>query len=170
METNITTFLFLKTSISWCAPVLDYLIRVGERVVGVSIMIALVTSVIVLAVISGGADPQIINEVPLFVAIRPFYSFIKTSRINIPTEISTADVLTISFNVLLNLFVIGVHFLITSLNAFLLLAVSLIRLLPSELLYLASPLFFILVFFQLTAWVYYASKLVDFIRSFLPFK
>jgi len=133
----------------------------------VSLYVAIFSSIIALALFGGGLDRELIN-IDLLIGARPFYDQIRALSEQMPS--GETDVLVVLARSLTALGGVLIQFTTVLFGMFILMASSLIKSIPTTMMYLASPLVFILSFLQLTVWMYITKTLIDTIRGFFMFR
>lgn len=140
---------------------------VGRKATIVSLYVAIFSSIIALALFGGGLDRELIN-IDLLIGARPFYDQIRALSEQMPS--GETDVLLVLARSLTALGGVLIQFTTVLFGMFILMASSLIKSIPTTMMYLASPLVFILSFLQLTVWMYITKTLIDTIRGFFMFR
>ena len=146
----------------------EYLVRIGEQAAHVSLLVAVISTMVLLALLAGGAGPELVS-VPLFVGVRPFYGMVSELSRSLPREVSTGNAAAVGFTVLVTMLSLATQFITMSVTMYLLLTVTVLSLLPNELLYLGAPLAFLFTFVQLAVLAYYAQKVYEVVRAIKPF-
>ncbi|MEM4620648.1 MAG: hypothetical protein QW607_10595 [Desulfurococcaceae archaeon] len=140
---------------------------VGRKATIVSLYVAIFSSIIALALFGGGLDRELIN-IDLLIGARPFYDQIRALSEQMPS--GETNVLLVLARSLTALGGVLIQFTTVLFGMFILMASSLIKSIPTTMMYLASPLVFILSFLQLTVWMYITKTLIDTIRGFFLFR
>lgn len=140
---------------------------IGRKATMVSLYVAIFSSIIALALFGGGLDRELIN-IDLLIGARPFYDQIRSLSEQMPS--GETDVLLVLARSLTALGGVLIQFTTVLFGMFILMASSLIKSIPTTMMYLASPLVFILSFLQLTVWMYITKTLIDTIRGFFLFR
>lgn len=140
---------------------------VGRKATIVSLYVAIFSSIIALALFGGGLDRELIN-IDLLIGAKPFYDQIRALSEQMPS--GETNVLLVLARSLTALGGVLIQFTTVLFGMFILMASSLIKSIPTTMMYLASPLVFILSFLQLTVWMYITKTLIDTIRGFFMFR
>lgn len=140
---------------------------VGRKATIVSLYVAIFSSIIALALFGGGLDRELIN-IDLLIGAKPFYDQIRALSEQMPS--GETNVLLVLARSLTALGGVLIQFTTVLFGMFILMASSLIKSIPTTMMYLASPLVFILSFLQLTVWMYITKTLIDTIRGFFLFR
>ncbi|MEM1687222.1 MAG: hypothetical protein QXR31_03980 [Zestosphaera sp.] len=143
------------------------LFDIGRKATMVSLYVAIFSSIIALALFGGGLDRELIN-IELLIGARPFYDQIRALSEQMPS--GETNVLVVLVRSLTALGGVLIQFTTVLFGMFILMASSLIKSIPTTMMYLASPLVFILSFLQLTVWMYITKTLIDTIRGFFMFR
>lgn len=143
------------------------LFEIGRKATVVSLYVALFSSIITLALFSGGVDRSLI-KIPLLMGAKPFYDRIQELSSKLPQgEFNVYVFLASGFMALGGVLI---NFMTVLLGLFIIMSQSLISIIPNEIIYLASPLVFVMSFLQFTVWLYVVKSLIDIIRGFFIFR
>lgn len=140
--------------------------RIGKTAFNFNLIFSLVITVIGIALLSNGINPG--DKVTgLFIPLDWVYQ--KTAQIqqNLPADYTPLDVLQALG--MTGLFGIFLEFLFMMISGFLVLVYTISTVIPSQLLYLTVPLYFIGAFVQLMVWIYMLTVILDKLSSLVPF-
>ena len=137
---------------------------IGRYAFSFSLITAVISTVIALALVSAGVPPSTFN-VPIFIGMRGFYNMTYNMYQSMPTN--STDVSTFMWSSATILAGSLVQFILTMLGATFLLINSIAVVLPPEVSFLITPLYFVGGFIQVTAWIYLVSTIRDIFSGLL---
>jgi len=139
--------------------------EIGEKAFTFALIFSLVSTIIVLTLLAGGYPPEQLRA-PLFLAATTLYKNVKSLAGELPKNATLEEVKwTMAAS-----FVSGFgQFIMSFLFGFLGLVQTIASIIPSEVGFLTIPLYFIGSFLQVMVWYYFLTRVLDTLRSWLPF-
>jgi len=131
---------------------------IGEYTFSASLLVAIVSSVFAIALASNGVDPSVFH-IRMFTGMGFFYDRVYELSRQLPNNPQPSDV----FWQMITLTISGatLQFILSFFGAFLLFIWTLADVMPPQVAWLTSPLFFMAGFLQFTAWIYLVNLMVN---------